>query len=237
MASDREIDGGQNIPPPPGYTIELRLKNQLVVMIGGGKVGARKLPDLLEAGARVKLIDPASLPQLPQHPCLAHVKHSYLSRDLTGARLVFALTDDPVVNERIAADAEAAGIFCCRADSAAASDFISPARLRRPPLTFSVSSGGECPALVAILSRHLGDLIPTSWQTATHLAGLIRRKVLTERLQIPYNQQVLLKLIDQGLIRLIEQSDSAALDRLLLKHFGAGFSLQDLQFQIPEGTP
>jgi siroheme synthase-like protein len=205
-------------------------------MIGGGKVGMRKLPDLLAAGARVNLVDPAPLPQLPQHPRLTHFKHSYHLPDLSGARLVFALTADPLVNAGIAADAAAAGVFCCRADNGAESDFISPARLSRPPLSLSISSGGESPALAAIFCRYLNDLVPGSWQTAAHLAGLVRRKVLTDRLPIPYNQQVLLKLMDEGLLAHIERADHAALDQLLLKHFGAGFSLKDLHFQTSEGT-
>jgi siroheme synthase-like protein len=223
--------------PLSGYTIELRLKNQLVVMVGGGRVGRRKLPDLLSSGAIVKLIDPFAHPDLPKHPRLSHHKRTYQPQDLTAARLIFATTNDAATNTRITRDAKKAGIFCCRADNAADSDFISPARLLRPPLAFSISSGGESPALVPVLTQLLDGMIPESWQTVAKLASIIRRKVLTEQPQIPYNQQVLLKLIDQGLIRLIEQSDSAALDRLLLKHFGAGFSLQDLQFKIPEGTP
>jgi len=206
-------------------------------MIGGGRVGRRKLPDLLNAGAIVKLIDPFVHPDLPQHPRLSHYKRVYQSQDLTASRLVFATTNDAVTNARIASDAANAGIFCCRADNAADSDFISPARLHRPPLTFSISSGGESPALVPALAQLLDRMIPESWQTVAKLASSIRRKVLTEQHQVPYNQQVLLNLIDQGLIGLIEQSDRAGIDRLLLKHFGAGFSLQDLQFQFSEGTP
>ncbi|WP_020677226.1 precorrin-2 dehydrogenase/sirohydrochlorin ferrochelatase family protein [Geopsychrobacter electrodiphilus] len=237
MASDPERTHAEETASLSGYTIELRLKNQLVVLIGGGRVGRRKLPDLLNSGAVVKLIDPLVHPDLPQHPRLSHHQRTYQTRDLATARLVFAATNDAATNARIAADAAQAGIFCCRTDSATESDFICPTHLRRPPLSFSISSGGESPALVAVLTQLLNNMVPDSWQTATKLAGIIRRKVLTERGQIPYNQQVLLKLIDQGLLSLIERADSAALDRLLLKHFGAGFSLQDLHFQLPEGTP
>lgn len=90
--------------------------------------------------------------------------------------------------------------------------------------------------MASVLRDLLAERIPPTWQTATELAAVIRRKVLTEQQQIPYNQQVLLLLIEQGLLEYLEQSDTAGIDRLFLKHFGAGFSLKNLQFSLPEGT-
>ena len=87
--------------------------------------------------------------------------------------------------------------------------------------------------MASVLRDRLAQLIPPGWQTATELAAAIRRKVLTEQQQIPYNQQVLLLLIEQGLLEYLEQSDKAGVDQLLLKHFGAGFSLKNLQFSLP----
>ena len=216
--------------------VELRLKNQLIVIIGAGRIAKRKIPNLLAAGAKINIIDPALLPDIPLHPQLTHYKRDYRPTDLSSARLIFAATNDSLVNTRITEDAATIGILCCRVDSAENSDFITPARLLRPPLSFSISTGGESPAMASVLRDLLAEIIPTTWQTATELAAAIRRKVLTEQQQIPYNQQVLLLLIKQGLLEYLEQSDKAGIDRLLLKHFGAGFSLKNLQFSLPEGT-
>lgn len=90
--------------------------------------------------------------------------------------------------------------------------------------------------MASVLRDLLAEKIPPVWQTATELVAAIRRKVLTEQHQVPYNQQVLLLLIEQGLFEYLEQSDEAGTDQLLLKHFGAGFSLKDLLFSLPEGT-
>ena len=236
MASDRRNPGVSAAGSDPGYAVELRLINQLVVIIGAGRTAMRKIPNLLATGARIKIIDPAHLPDMPAHPQLTHYKRCYQPTDLNSARLIFAATNDSLVNARIAKDAAAIGILCCRVDSAEDSDFITPARLLRPPLSFSVSTGGESPAMASVLRDLLAEKIPPVWQTATEFAAVIRRKVLTEEHQIPYNQQVLLLLIEQGLLEYLEQSDRAGIDQLLLKHFGAGFSLKDLQFSLPEGT-
>lgn len=237
MAFDGRNSDSARIAPSHGYTIELRLENQRVVIIGGGRIAARKLPALIAAGATITLVDPAPLADIPQHPQLTHHRRCYRPADLDSARLVFAATNAPRVNAQISQDAAKRGILCCRVDSAEDSDFITPARLTRPPLAFSVSTGGESPAMASTLRDLLGGLIPPSWQMATELAAVIRRKVLTEQHQIPYNQQVFLHLIEQGLLECLEQADGAGVDRLLHKHFGTGFLLNDLHFSLPEGTP
>ena len=220
----------------PGYTVELNLENRLVVIIGGGRTAMRKLPALLAAGANIDLIDPAPLSELPSHSQLTHHRRGYQLTDLSAAHLIFAATDNPQVNSRVADDAANLGILCCRVDRSENSDFSIPARLLRPPLSFSVSTGGESPAMAAVLRDLLGEMIPPVWQTATELAAAIRRKVLTGQQQIPYNHQVLLLLVEQGLLECLKQADTVGTDRLLLKHFGAGISLKNLQFTLPEGT-
>lgn len=221
----------------PGYMLELQLAERLVVIVGGGRTARRKLPALLEAGARVKVIDPAPLPELSPHPRLEHCPRRYRSVDLESASLVFAASNDPRVNAQVAADAAQRGTFCCRTDSATDSDFSVPASLRQPPLCIAVSSSGQSPAMAAVLRDRLAAMIPASWSTATTLAAAIRRKVLTGPRRIPYNQQVLLNLLDKGLLDLLERSDSDGVNRLLVEQFGADFSLHDLQFSLPEGTP
>ncbi len=233
MASESRRRDSSQISPALGFPIELRLENQLVAIIGGGRTAMRKISGLLAAGAQINLIDPAPLPDMPQNPRLTHHRRVYRPTDLDSARLVFATTNDSLVNAQIAEDATSRKILCCRVDSAEGSDFITPARLLRPPLSFSVSTGGESPAMAVVLRDLLADMVPPSWQTATELAAVIRRKVLTERPPIPYNQLVLRHLVEQGLLDCLEQSDRAGVDRLLLNNFGAGFTLQSLQFSLP----
>ena len=48
------------------YPIELDIGGKLAVIIGGGRVAARKLRRLLEEGAKVRLIAPKALPEIMQ---------------------------------------------------------------------------------------------------------------------------------------------------------------------------
>jgi cobalt-precorrin 5A hydrolase / precorrin-3B C17-methyltransferase len=132
------------------YPITLtNLRGALVIVVGGGAVGARKLRGLLEVGASVRLISPAAtseLRALADSGAITWHEHAYKPGDLAGARLVFAATDQQLVNAQVADDAAALGILCNVADDPRAGDFHLPAVHREPDLLVAVSTAGASPA-------------------------------------------------------------------------------------------
>ena len=81
------------------------LTGEPVLVVGGGSVALRRIPRLLEAGARVTLISPRALPELErlsEEGRILWIPRVYLEGDEASFRLAFALTDDPRVNDRIA---------------------------------------------------------------------------------------------------------------------------------------
>ncbi len=111
------------------YLLALRLAGRRVVVAGGGNVAARRVPALLDAGAEVIVISPGLSPALDDLATggrIAWTAREYASGDCAGAWLVCACTDDPAVNAAIAAEADAARIWCVRADDAAASRAWTP---------------------------------------------------------------------------------------------------------------
>lgn len=81
------------------------LTGEPVLVVGGGSVALRRIPRLLEEGARITLISPVALPglkTLAEQGRILWIRRGYLEGDEASFRLVFALTDDPEVNDRIA---------------------------------------------------------------------------------------------------------------------------------------
>ncbi len=112
------------------YLLALRLAGRRVLVAGGGAVAARRVPGLLDAGAEVAIIAPELSPALADLAAAGRVSwaaRGYAEGDCAGAWLVCALTDDPAVNAAVAAEADAARIWCVRADDAAASRAWTPA--------------------------------------------------------------------------------------------------------------
>jgi uroporphyrin-III C-methyltransferase/precorrin-2 dehydrogenase/sirohydrochlorin ferrochelatase len=110
----------------PPYLLGLRLTGRRVVVVGGGHVAQRRVPALLAAGANVVLIAPEVTPALEALPIERRLR-PYQRGDCAGAWLVQACTDDAKVNAAVAAEAEAAQIWCVRADDAEASAAWTPA--------------------------------------------------------------------------------------------------------------
>lgn len=141
------------------YPISLNLAGKRVVVVGAGVVASRRVPTLIEAGARVLVIAPSvteSLHQLGEQGSIELQLRSFASGDTTGARLVHALTDDAAVNEAVAAEADAAGIWCVRADQALLSEAWTPASTSVDDITIAVTAGAD-PRRAAAIRNAIAD--------------------------------------------------------------------------------
>src|SRR5437879_2635418 len=85
------------------YPLFLDLTDQPVVVIGAGKVAARKIRTLPAAGASATVISPKAY-RLPKN--VRWIRRPYRRGDLDGARLVVAATDDQDVNRQVCAEAK-----------------------------------------------------------------------------------------------------------------------------------
>src|SRR3954471_18112525 len=111
------------------YPVFLDLQDRPVLVVGAGKVALRKTQGLLDAGARVTVVAPESLPDFDHLP-LRLVRRRFRPGGLDGGLLVVPATDDRRANHRIRLAAQSRGILANIADSAAECDFIVPARVR-----------------------------------------------------------------------------------------------------------
>lgn len=159
-----------------GLPVMLEVAGKMCVVVGGGNVAARKINSLLEAEADVTIISPEivdTIQSLLQH--LRWEQRLYAPGTLAQYRpfLVYAATDDSMVNQQVAHEAAALGALVNVLDGTYESSFSNMIAVRRPPLTIALHTGGTSPALAkhlqtvlfaavgeeyAILARWLGDL-------------------------------------------------------------------------------
>jgi uroporphyrin-III C-methyltransferase/precorrin-2 dehydrogenase/sirohydrochlorin ferrochelatase len=124
------------------YPLFVDLTGRKVVVVGGGAVAVRRLPDLLAAGADVTIVarefDPAiaSLDLRVEH-------RDFVPADLDGAWLVLACTNDPTTNAVVSSAAHSRGTWCIRADDADRSSAWRPATSQVDDVTVAVSAGGD----------------------------------------------------------------------------------------------
>jgi uroporphyrin-III C-methyltransferase / precorrin-2 dehydrogenase / sirohydrochlorin ferrochelatase len=131
------------------YPLFLDLTDRRVVVVGGGAVAARRMADLLEAGARVAVVAPAVDERIDRDR-VEIVARAFEPADLDGCWLALACTDSAEVNARVAAQAQARGIWCIRADSASESRAWRPAVTQVDDLTVAVSANADPARAVAV---------------------------------------------------------------------------------------
>jgi len=133
-----------------GYPLLLDIAERAVLVVGAGPVGARRAIGLADAGAVVTVVAPAVDDALSGDDRIAVTQREYTTSDLEAMWLVHACTGDDDVDSRVAADAQAARVWCVRASSAAGSTAWTPAVARVDDLIIAVNAGGDPGRAIAI---------------------------------------------------------------------------------------
>ena len=134
-------------PKRKTFPLNALMEGKRALVVGGGRVGQRKVELLLDAGAVVDLVCPvcvAELEELARKGLIQHADRAFEVNDVAGCLLVFACTDNKVVNRRILEVAQAQKILCCCADGNwPDGDFVTPAIIRADEVLIAVSTSGK----------------------------------------------------------------------------------------------
>lgn len=163
--------------------VALKVEGVRVLVVGGGMVAVRKVRSLQEGGALVHLVTPTVCPELGSLlPSITQYSaREYQSKDCNECMLVFACTDNPDVNRRIAADALDNNIWCQVADGAALSTLHSAATVRRGDICVGITTGGGSPALAKHLKTQVENCIGPEYSQLLKLMSR-RRDALTQHI-------------------------------------------------------
>lgn len=160
----------------------LRLAGKDVLVVGAGNVAERKIADLVEAGAHVRVVARAaaeSVQQLGSAGKLSLLLREFAEADVDGAWLVIAATADADTQKRVCAAADRARIFAVAIDDPPNGSAISASVIRRDPFTIAISSSGAAPALSRLLREILEQVLPD--QDWVEAAAKLREKWRAEK--------------------------------------------------------
>jgi precorrin-2 dehydrogenase / sirohydrochlorin ferrochelatase len=193
------------------YPVNLVLENQLVVLIGAGKEIARKLPDLLETGARVRVIAPAAHLSIQRYAAegkIEWLERCYQSGDLSGAFLVIAATGDQGVHEAIWAEGNANGQLVNVMDVIPQCNFHAVSVVRQGQLTIAIGTGGAAPALAATLRKRFEKGFGPEYAEFLEYAQALR-PIVAERLPQERRADFWYALLDSNAITLLRSGERA----------------------------
>lgn len=204
---------------PYRYPILLEVDDRLVVIVGGGAVGARKARTLVNCGAqRVRVVAPAFDAALPVE--VERVAERYERRHLEGASLVFAATSDRSVNDAVMRDARQMGAWVNRADGAtdAPGDFVVPARHQAGPVTLAVNAGS--PTVSAWLRDRMAEQLEGRYLRLAEAVERLRRTIVTQaELEPSIRRQMLRELVSGEAIATLERDGEPGLARWLADRY------------------
>jgi len=138
----------------------VKLQGRTVVVVGAGIIAEGKIPGLLAAEARVRVIAPDATAQIAAWASegrLQLLSRQFLPGDLDGASLAIAATSAPGVNHAVFLEAEARGIFCNAVDDIEHCHFYYGSIVQRGDLQIAISTNGKSPALAQRIRKELEE--------------------------------------------------------------------------------
>lgn len=158
------------------FPINLRLAGRKVLVVGGGRVGQRKLDKIIRAGATALVVEPEPVEKLKNLAAQGAIELTpqFNLSHLDGVSLVFAATASAEINLAVAQAAQARGLWVNVADSPEQSDFFLPAVVEEGDFLLAISTGGASPALSARVAQDLREKFGPVYGQLASLAARLR---------------------------------------------------------------
>ncbi len=200
------------------YPVNLDIRNQLCLVIGGGEVASRKVASLLFCGAVIRVVSPEAcekIVELARAGLLEWQQRRYLPGDLQKAKLVFAATDDLETQEQIVVEANGAEILVNVITSPDACTFQVPASFRRGGLLITVATGGGSPALAARIRKDLEVTYGPEYGLFVGMMADVRKKIVASSDAPDEHKRIFEKLLDDDILECIREQQWRELGSLL----------------------
>lgn len=167
-------------PGLSGWPVNLLVSGRRVVVVGAGRIAARKIEPLLDLGAVVVVVAPAigaEVAEWRDEGRLETHERPFAPTDLDDAWLAVTATDDPDTNAAVFAAGEARRTFVNSADDPANCSFTLMSVVRRADLVVAVGTGGRSPALATWLRRHITDEMGPEYEVLLDLLSEAREEL------------------------------------------------------------
>jgi precorrin-2 dehydrogenase / sirohydrochlorin ferrochelatase len=187
------------------YPVFLNIAHFNCLVVGGGKVAARKVLNLVEAGAKPLIITQelsAELELIVQEHQLNVQLRGYEVADMQGFQLVIAATNNKALNDAIAQQAIDLNVLVNNISNATMCNFQVPAVVRRQGIELAIGTGGELPYLSHQLKKYFEEQLTTEKLEMIDQIIKIRKDVLALNKD---NNTCKKQLLDAELLPLVDE--------------------------------
>ena len=162
------------------FPIFLSLKQNRVVLSGGGEAAKAKLRLLLKTSANIEVFAKQPDPEIVKwaRAKRLHLVETPLTAELIeGAALFYAANEDASKDHKVAALARSVGVLVNIVDNLQDSQFITPAIVDRDPVTVAIGTEGTAPVLARAIKADIETRLPSMVGILARLANSFRSKV------------------------------------------------------------
>jgi len=163
-----------------GYPANLVVAGRRCVVVGGGRIAARKIEALLDAGAEVHVVAPSlsgDVRAWRDAGRLTVSERPFVAADLDGAWLATTATDDPDVNRAVFVAGEERRVFVNAADDPRHCSFTLMSIVRRGDIVVAIGTNGRSPALATYLKDHVSTEMGPEYATLLEILSEAREEL------------------------------------------------------------
>ncbi|MCM1122991.1 MAG: bifunctional precorrin-2 dehydrogenase/sirohydrochlorin ferrochelatase [Eubacterium sp.] len=195
------------------------------VIVGGGKVAARKVEKLLAFEPNLTVIAPRIEKCIRmQEETLSEdaadslflEEREFQIEDLVGADFVVAATDDEMLNGRISDYCKARRIPVNVVDDREKCFFLFPALVKEGSLTVGISTDGRSPVTASWVREEVSRIIPAGLGDIIDLLGQIRPQVLESDVPEAIRKDILQKMF----LYCLEKGGEVTVEELVKEFIG-----------------
>jgi precorrin-2 dehydrogenase / sirohydrochlorin ferrochelatase len=182
---------------PSLFPMFVKLEGRKCLVVGAGRIAESKIPGLLEAGAKVRVVAPDAISAVAEWARAGRItwdRRSFFSADLDAVFLVIAATSLPDLNATVFREAQQRNILCNAVDDPAHCDFYYPAVVRRGALQLAISTAGLSPALAHRIRRELEERFGPEYAAWLEQLGEAREDLFSRDIDPEWRRQLLHRL-------------------------------------------
>jgi len=195
---------------PDWYPIFIKLKNEKILVVGGGAVATRKVKILINYSPQITIVSPrvsSELKALISKYNLKYYKRNYRKSDLKNKKIVFVATNDEKLNKQIFQDAQQSGILVNVVDNLEHCSFIVPSIMARGDLQIAISTSGISPLLTKTIRKKLEELFGSEYNTLLKLIRKYRSIIKKKFSDVKVRRIKLERLLNPSIIKKIKNGD------------------------------
>ncbi len=184
MTAEAGPDGGAETaggrPGLGGYPVNLLVQGRRCVVVGAGRIAARKIDALLEAGAAVHVIAPDLGDEVRAWRDAGRLtadERGFRPDDLDDAWLATVAVGIPEVSAAVAAAGESRRVWVNSADDPANCSFTLTSVVRQGDIVVTIGTGGRSPALATWLKDHVRTEMGPEWATLLDVLSEAREEL------------------------------------------------------------